>query len=51
MLISGLYHPQKHNYEECNLLSPLMNFLGNCNTLGKDLNTVLYAVATLMNSI
>ena len=38
MLISGLYNPPKHNYQECNLMSHLINFLDN--TLDKDPNTI-----------
>ena len=38
MLISGLYNPPKHNYQECGLMSHLINFLDN--TLDEDPNTV-----------
>ena len=38
MLISALYNPPKHNYQECDLMSHIINFLDN--TLDKDPNTV-----------
>ena len=38
MLISGLYIPPKHNYQECDLMSHLIHFLDN--TPDKDPNTV-----------
>ena len=38
MLISGPYNPPKHNYQVCDLMSHVINFLDN--TLDKDPNTV-----------
>ena len=37
-LISALYNPPKYNYQECDLISHIINFLDN--TLNKDPNTV-----------
>ena len=37
-LISALYNPPKHNYQECDLMSHIINFLDN--TLNKDPNTI-----------